>query len=239
MTKTEKESIYNLLNCASNYLQGFSDNNSKPIEFFDDDDSSIQENAHIEKSTMTLSVLKSKVDTCTRCQLCKTRRNTVFGEGVENPTVLVVGEGPGANEDERGLPFVGEAGHLLDKMLSAINLSRTTNCFIANVVKCRPPQNRDPLPEESAACISYLEAQIHLLKPKMILCVGRVAAHNLFKCADPVNSMRGKLYEVQGIPAMMTYHPSALLRDSSLKRPAWEDLKLFKKELDSICQAEL
>ena len=239
MTKTEKESIYNLLNCASNYLQGFSDNNSKPIEFFDDDDSSIQENAHIEKSTMTLSVLKSKVDTCTRCQLCKTRRNTVFGEGVENPTVLVVGEGPGANEDERGLPFVGEAGHLLDKMLSAINLSRTTNCFIANVVKCRPPQNRDPLPEESAACISYLEAQIHLLKPKMILCVGRVAAHNLFKCTDPVNSMRGKLYEVQGIPAMMTYHPSALLRDSSLKRPAWEDLKLFKKELDSICQAEL
>lgn len=236
MTKTEKETIYTLLSTSESYMRGFSDSSEKIPEFTDDE---VQKEITSPTTRMTLEILQGKVASCTRCALCRTRKNTVFGEGVEKPTVLVIGEGPGANEDEQGRPFVGEAGQLLDKMLIAINLSRTTNCYIANVVKCRPPQNRDPLPEESSACKSFLEAQIHLLKPTMILCVGRIAAHSLFNCNDSLTSMRGKIFDFNGIPTMITYHPSALLRDANLKRPAWEDLKLFRRTLDSILEDNL
>ena len=177
--------------------------------------------------------LNESIKDCKKCKLCENRRNIVFGAGNKNANVMFIGEGPGADEDAQGIPFVGKAGQLLDKMLIAINLSRNTNCYIANVIKCRPPANRDPLQDECASCMPYLETQIHILKPAMILAVGRIAAHNLFNISDPVNKMRGKIYDVYGIPAMMTYHPSALLRDESLKRPAWEDLKLFRNRLDA------
>ncbi|MGP1588082.1 MAG: uracil-DNA glycosylase [Treponemataceae bacterium] len=222
MTKSEKEILYNFLRVSQNYYRGFSDKNEVTPNFCDDK----------ENQQMTLDILDQKVRNCRRCQLCKTRTNTVFGIGVSHPLVLVIGEGPGADEDQQGIPFVGKAGQLLDKMLTAINLSRNTNCYIANVVKCRPPANRNPLPQECESCKSYLETQIHLLKPVMILCVGKVAAQNLFKCQDSVTQMRGKIFDVHGIPAMMTYHPSALLRDENLKRPAWEDLKLFQRRLN-------
>ena len=145
--------------------------------------------------------------------------------------VLVIGEGPGEEEDKQGLPFVGPAGQLLDKMLAAISLDRNKNCYIANIVKCRPPMNRDPSPLESQACRAFLETQIHILKPTMILAVGRVAAQNLLLTDESIGRLRGKFFELNNIPLMATYHPSALLRNVELKRPAWEDLKLFKSKL--------
>ncbi len=148
------------------------------------------------------------------------------------PLVLVIGEGPGAEEDRQGLPFVGASGKLLDKMLAAIDLSRETNCYIANIVKCRPPNNREPTPAERASCIGYLRRQIALLNPRFILCVGRTAAHGLLDLTDPISRIRGRTYQFEGIPVVITFHPSALLRDASLKRPAWEDLKRFRALID-------
>jgi DNA polymerase len=155
---------------------------------------------------------------------------------VSQPLVMVIGEGPGADEDEQGRPFVGRAGKLLDQMLDAINLSRNKNCFIANVIKCRPPNNRDPLPEETAACAHFLEQQINLLKPKFILIAGRVAAQSLLKTIEPIGKLRGKFTKFEAesgpIPLLVTYHPAALLRNEDYKRPAWEDLKLLRERLN-------
>lgn len=179
----------------------------------------------------SIESIAQKIASCNRCVLCTTRTNVVPGTGVTPPLVLVIGEGPGHDEDIQGLPFVGAAGQLLDKMLAAISLSRKQNCYIANIVKCRPPQNRDPSPEEISACISFLEAQIHILKPKMILMMGRVAAQTLLKTSAGIHSLRGSFSTIFGIPAMATYHPSALLRDAGLKAPAWQDLKAFRAKL--------
>ena len=183
---------------------------------------------------ISLDELNAKILRCTRCGLARTRNNVVPGMGVQNPDVLVIGEGPGHDEDMQGLPFVGKAGILLDRMLAAIGLDRKTNCYIANIVKCRPPENRNPLPDEQAACFSFLEAQIHILKPKMILCMGKIAIEKITGQNISINAQHGEFFEYNGIPVMPTYHPSALLRNEELKRPAWEDLKLFKKRLDEI-----
>ncbi|MDR0389833.1 MAG: uracil-DNA glycosylase [Spirochaetaceae bacterium] len=182
----------------------------------------------------SLERVSSDIAACSACGLAALRNRAVPGEGVQNPLALVIGEGPGADEDREGRPFVGPAGQLLDLMLASIKLFRDKNCFIANVVKCRPPHNRDPLPEESAACASFLARQIALLKPRAILCVGRVAAQVLLKSSEGIGRLRGQFAEYQGIPLLPTYHPSALLRDQSLKRPAWEDLKLLKEKLAGL-----
>jgi DNA polymerase len=165
----------------------------------------------------------------------------VPGEGVPHPLVLVVGEGPGADEDAAGRPFVGKAGQLLDRILSGIGLSRDKNCFIANVVKCRPPGNRDPLPAEIAACLPFLERQIDLLKPLAILAVGRVPANTLLNDDRGIGKLRGCFTEYRSrkaggpaIPLLATYHPSALLRDEALKRPVWEDVKLLMGKLEGL-----
>jgi DNA polymerase len=185
---------------------------------------------------------------CSACGLCQTRTRAVPGEGVERPLVLVVGEGPGADEDASGRPFVGKAGQLLDRMLASVGLSRERNAFIANVVKCRPPGNRDPAPEEIAACAPFLERQIRILKPKMILCAGRTAARYILHTEEGINRLRGKFGEYPAaveitetetlqsshfppVPVLPGYHPSALLRDDSLRRPAFEDLKLLMAKL--------
>jgi len=179
-----------------------------------------------------LDAIEARVRQCRACVLSQSRSRTVFGEGVTAPQVLVGGEGPGAEEDRQGLPFVGASGNLLDKMLAAIGLSRTTNCYIGNIVKCRPPNNREPTPTERDACIGYLRAQIEILRPKFILCVGRTAAHSLLDMSDPISRLRGRTFTFQDIPVRITFHPSALLRDESLKRPAWEDLKQFRALMD-------
>lgn len=176
----------------------------------------------------SLPALERRALACTACALSAGRRHVVFGQGVPRPTVLVVGEGPGAEEDSQGLPFVGASGKLLDKMLASIGLFRDTNCYIANVVKCRPPNNREPSPDERASCLPFLREQIRLLAPRAILCAGRTAAQALLATTEGINRIRGKTYQYEGVPLIATYHPSALLRDETLKRPAWEDLKRLR-----------
>ncbi len=169
--------------------------------------------------------LETLVSGCTRCPLAEGRTNTVFGVGDRNADWLIVGEAPGAEEDRLGEPFVGRAGKLLDEMLRALGQSRET-VFIANILKCRPPHNRDPKQEEAAACRGYLDRQIALLRPRIILAVGRVAAQNLLGCQDPVGRMRGRVHAVNGIPLVVTYHPAYLLRSPSQKKKSWQDLCL-------------
>ena len=182
----------------------------------------------------TLSRLEAEVKVCTRCVLSSGRHAAVFGQGVLDPLVLVIGEGPGAEEDKQGLPFVGASGHLLDKMLASIGLYRDRNCYIANIFKCRPPNNREPSPDERAACMPYLRQQITLLKPRFILCAGRTAAQAMLGTSEGINKLRATIRDFEGISLVPTFHPSALLRDESLKRPAWEDLK----RLRSLIEAE-
>lgn len=180
----------------------------------------------------SLEAVAAEVARCRKCRLAAGRTMTVPGEGPRRPIVMVIGEGPGAEEDRTGKPFVGPAGQLLDRMLSAIGLTRDSNCFIGNIVKCRPPGNRDPAPDEQASCIPYLERQMAMLAPRAILAVGRIPAQALLGTKEGIGKLRGRRFQLRGLPLVATYHPSALLRDESLKRPAWEDLKLLKAILD-------
>ncbi len=168
--------------------------------------------------------LKASVTACTACALCQRRNKTVFGVGDEQAEWLFVGEGPGADEDAKGEPFVGQAGKLLDNMLAAIDLKRGRNVYIANVVKCRPPGNRNPEPAEAAQCEPYLHRQIALIRPKLIVALGKVAVMNLLRRDVSIASLRGRLHEYQGTPLIVTYHPAYLLRNLPDKAKAWEDL---------------
>lgn len=172
--------------------------------------------------------LRDCVANCDRCELSASRSNTVFGVGNQQADWLIIGEAPGAEEDRRGEPFVGRAGQLLDQMLLAIGQSRET-VFIANILKCRPPHNRDPKPAEAAACREYLERQIELIQPRIILAVGKIAAQNLLGIDDPVGRMRGRPHDLGGIPLVVTYHPAYLLRSPSQKHKSWSDLCLAKR----------
>lgn len=174
-----------------------------------------------------LDSLQKRVSTCTACVLHESRTQTVFGVGHPNADWLIIGEAPGAEEDRQGEPFVGRAGQLLNAMLLAIGLKRE-QVFIANILKCRPPNNRDPRPEEVEACDHFLKKQIALIQPKIILCVGRIAAQNLLKDETPIGKMRGQRYRYAdtNIPVVVTYHPAYLLRSPKEKRKSWEDLKL-------------
>jgi DNA polymerase len=180
--------------------------------------------------------LRTQVATCTRCPLHQTRTQGVFGVGPERVDWLVIGEAPGAEEDRRGEPFVGAAGQLLDAMLRAIGLDRKSNVYIANVLKCRPPGNRDPKPEEVAACLPYLQAQIELLRPKLLLAVGRIAAQSLLATAAPLGRLRGQVHRFGDTPLIVTYHPAYLLRTPAEKRKAWEDLKFARSVYQQLIQ---
>jgi len=177
--------------------------------------------------------LRARVAACVRCGLCATRTQTVFGVGNLNAEWLIVGEAPGADEDRQGEPFVGRAGQLLNAMLHAVGLARE-QVYIANVLKCRPPGNRDPGANEAAECLPYLERQIALLKPKIMLAVGRIAAQNLLRTEKTLGSLRRQVHRfgVQQVPLVATYHPAYLLRTPADKRKAWEDLK-FAREVCS------
>jgi len=182
-------------------------------------------NGEVAPSELDWDALQQRVANCTRCELAASRTQTVFGVGNHDADWLIIGEAPGAEEDRRGEPFVGRAGQLLDQMLQAIGQSRD-GVFIANILKCRPPDNRDPKPGEAAACRAYLERQIALVQPKIILAVGKIAAQNLLECNDPVGRMRGKAHALGEIPLVVTYHPAYLLRSPSQKKKAWSDLCL-------------
>jgi DNA polymerase len=181
-----------------------------------------------------LDELGDVASSCTSCKLSTTRNRVVFGSGAPDADLMFVGEGPGAEEDRRGLPFVGPAGELLTKIIEAIGLERD-DVYIANVVKCRPPGNRDPEPEEVRACWKFLERQMELVRPRVVVALGRVAAQNILDTDESLGRLRGRWHEVAGVPVRVTYHPAALLRNASWKRPTWEDMQLVRDRLrDSV-----
>jgi DNA polymerase len=272
MTIEEKKALGRFLNTAAGFLKGGYAVPEEEYVFEDDPPDSVPEEGGFSSLPLayrveepeeeaaetaetsggdSLGSIINAVSSCTACPLGRTRTRAVPGEGVLHPLVLVVGEGPGAEEDASGRPFVGRAGQLLDRMLGSIGLYRDKNCYIANMVKCRPPNNRDPAPEEEAACAPFLTRQIALLKPLVILCAGRVAAQHILHTEEGINRLRGRFGEYPAafeitetgslqsasmapIPVLPAYHPSALLRDESLKRPAFEDLKLLMAKLVSL-----
>jgi DNA polymerase len=181
----------------------------------------------------TLKELESKIHDCQKCSLGATRIKFVFGVGDPHAKVMVIGEAPGADEDASGEPFVGRAGQLLNKMLAAVEFKRE-EVFIANILKSRPPNNRDPKPEEVAACEPYLWKQISLIQPKLILCLGRIAGTNLLKINESLGKMRNQDYNFCGIPVVVTYHPAALMRNPDWKHGAWEDLKRLRKMYEEL-----
>lgn len=181
----------------------------------------------------SLEQLNKMICNCTKCALHKGRTNFVFGSGNPNADVMVVGEGPGAEEDKQGLPFVGRAGQLLTDILKAIKFSRE-EVYIANIVKCRPPNNRVPFPDEMDACLPYLNKQIELIKPKLILCLGLTAAKGLLKKKESLTALRGQIFDYNGIKVMVTFHPAALLRNPNWKKDCWIDVQKFRKLYDEI-----
>ena len=177
--------------------------------------------------------LKKDCENCRACGLCETRHNVVFGVGNPQAEVLFIGEGPGQQEDLQGLPFVGPAGPLLDRMLASVGLS-LDDVYIGNVVKCRPPGNRDPHEDEKEACLNYLRYQLMLIQPKIIVCLGRIAATTIIDPEFKITKQRGQWIERKGYHMIATYHPSALLRDETKKRPAWEDMKAIRAKWDEL-----
>lgn len=179
----------------------------------------------------TLEEIEEQVKNCKKCKLCNNRKNTVFGTGNVNAKVMFIGEGPGADEDVMGLPFVGKAGKLMDQAFLGIGINRE-DVYIANIVKCRPPNNRNPEKEEAMACMDYLRNQVIIIKPKIIVLLGNTALKNILGEEYGITKTRGKWIEKKGILYMPTFHPAALLRNENLKIDFWNDLKLIKKELE-------
>lgn len=185
------------------------------------------------RNAESLDALNNLIKECVKCPLHKSRNKFVFGVGNPGADVMVVGEGPGAEEDKQGEPFVGRAGKLLNDILKAIKFERS-EVYIANIVKCRPPGNRTPVAEEMESCFPYLNKQIELIKPKLILALGLTAAQGLLKKKDSLTSMRGKVFDYNGIKTMVTYHPAALLRNPQWKRGCWEDVQQFRQLYDAM-----
>ena len=183
----------------------------------------------------SLLELNGMICACEKCPLGATRKNFVFGVGNPNAQAVIIGEAPGADEDEKGEPFVGRAGQLLNKILEAINFARE-DVFICNILKCRPPMNRDPLPGEVEQCEPYLHKQLDILKPKIILALGRIAGQTLLRTKDSLTQLRMKTHTYHGIPLIVTYHPAAILRNPNWKRPTWEDVKKFRAMYDELIQ---
>jgi uracil-DNA glycosylase family 4 len=184
---------------------------------------------------VTWQELQTACNSCQRCALYETRTNVVFGEGCPDAEVMFVGEGPGENEDLQGRPFVGRAGKLLDEMLKIIHLDRTKNIYIANMVKCRPPKNRDPLNSEQEACIDWLREQFKLIRPKIVVCLGRIAAVSMIGSSFKITRDHGKWYDKNGVQFFAIYHPAALLRDPRKRPETFDDLKELERKIKEIC----
>ena len=181
----------------------------------------------IEKSSMDLDSFFQSICNCKKCPLSKTRKKFVFGVGNPQADIVFVGEAPGEQEDIQGVPFVGRAGKLLDKILAAIELTRD-DVYICNILKCRPPNNRDPLPSEVEKCEPYLINQLHLINPKLIVALGRISACTILKTKESLKNLRNQIFKYEGIDLLVTYHPAALLRNPNFKKPAWEDFQLIR-----------
>jgi len=182
---------------------------------------------------MSLDELYRQIQDCQRCRLGATRTHLVFGVGNPHAEVMFIGEAPGQEEDQQGVPFVGAAGQLLSRIIQAIRLKRE-EVYIANIIKCRPPGNRDPLPDEIDQCEPYLIQQIQIIRPKIICALGRIAGQVLLKTSASLSTLRGKVHWYQGIKVIVTYHPAALLRHPQWKRPTWEDVKFLRREYDGV-----
>ncbi|MGL4982874.1 MAG: uracil-DNA glycosylase [Treponemataceae bacterium] len=224
MDAQTKSDLYNFFSTVDAFI------NETPLQQMDvlfTDDS-------IKPSMKTLEEVNSLITTCTECKLSCERNNPIFGEGVHNPLALVIGDAPNAEQDASSQIFVGEEGQLLDKMLASISLSSKLNCFITHGVKCTSPNNREPEADEFNACASFLHAQIRILQPKLILCVGAIALRYFFCCQKSLDEVHGQFFDCQGIPFMPTYNSRVLLTNDTYKRPAWEDLKLFRNRLLQI-----
>ena len=183
----------------------------------------------------TWEELKNACADCRKCELCETRHNVVVGVGSPKAEVMFIGEGPGENEDLQGEPFVGRAGKLLDKMLMAVDLDRNKNIYIANIVKCRPPQNRDPKPGEQEMCIDWLRNQVRLIRPKIIVCLGRIAAARIIKPDIKITREHGQFIEKNGVLMMAMLHPAAILRDPRKKPEAFNDFLILRDKINEIC----
>ena len=191
------------------------------------------DDAPVELGRRTLVAVRADLGDCTRCALAATRSNIVFGDGAIDAPLVFVGEAPGADEDRTGVPFVGRAGELLDKMIVAMGWRRS-DVYIANVLKCRPPGNRTPLADEIAACRPFLDAQLGVLAPRIVVALGRPAANTLLGTDAPISALRGRFHELHGLRVMPTFHPAYLLREPDRKRDAWADLKLVMAELERL-----
>lgn len=200
---------------------------------FEDDPAAAGAVAATHAGQATWAELRVLVSECRACGLCRQRKQAVFGVGAETAPWLFVGEGPGAEEDAQGYPFVGQAGKLLDAMLAAIGCERGRDVYIANVVKCRPPGNRTPTAEEAAACAPFLDRQIELVAPRIIVALGKAAASRLLGTEASIASLRGKVHDYRGIPVVVTYHPAYLLRSLTEKAKAWEDLLFARRTMAS------
>ena len=187
--------------------------------------------APVECRPESLDELEARLNGCVLCPLCEQRKNIIFGAGNPQADLVLVGEAPGREEDIQGYPFVGEAGRLLDRILFAMKLNRQ-DVYICNVIKCRPPSNRDPQPDEIAACEPFLKLQLAAIRPRMIVALGRFAAQTLLQCKDPIGRLRGHWREYQGIPLMPTFHPAYLLRNPAAKREVWGDMKQVLQRLN-------
>ena len=197
---------------------------------------SVSKRSSVEKpntSVKTLTEFYQEIKDCKKCHLHQSRTNLVFGVGNQNAEVMFVGEAPGREEDLKGEPFVGRAGQLLDKILAAVSFTRD-DVYIANILKCRPPENRDPLPDEIQMCEPHLLEQIRIIEPKIICALGRIAAQALLKTKVALGQLRGKIHDYHGTKFLVTYHPAALLRYQQYKRPTWEDVKLLRREYDKL-----
>lgn len=182
----------------------------------------------MERAAAALAPVNAEADGCRECALCETRKTVVFGTGSTRSGIVFIGEAPGAEEDRTGVPFVGRAGQLLDKILAAAGIARE-DVYICNVLKCRPPGNRDPQPTEVAACATFLRRQLEALEPRILCALGLHAARWLLKTTQPMGRLRGQVLDYNGIPTIATYHPAALLRNPNLKAPAWEDFQLLRE----------
>lgn len=183
---------------------------------------------------MTLDELEIKCKNCTKCELCEGRTNLVFGVGKKDADIMLIGEGPGENEDLQGQPFVGRSGQLLDKFLASVDLSRDKNVYIANMVKCRPPKNRDPKPEEQDMCINWLREQFKIIKPKIVVCVGRISAQRLIDKNFKVTQQHGQFIDKNGTLFMGTYHPAAILRNPNNKEFAFADWLALRDKINEL-----
>lgn len=231
----EVDSYQKFLNSEFNYIPEYSESLYTGTTIRDDKEDNMKFDLTGEdwQNAEFLDELYEKIKECKKCDLWKTRTNFVFGTGNPKAKVVVVGEAPGAEEDKQGKPFVGRAGQLLTQILASVNFTRE-EVFICNVLKSRPPENRNPTPDEIRACEPYLIKQLDIIKPKLILCVGTFAAQTLLKSKDSLGKMRGQFHTYNGIPLMVTFHPAALLRNPNWKRPTWEDVQLFRKEYDKL-----